>query len=87
MYICLPVMTRNTVDLKDEIVTKIDQKFIDFNITIMAELREQIKQKVWEALKKEIKEREEQLFVLSETCKKLSEASEWAEWTVWIRTI
>ena len=59
MYICLPVMTRNTVDLKDEIVTKIDQKFIDFNITIMAELREQIKQKVWEALKKEIKEREE----------------------------
>ena len=42
----MPVMTRNTVDLKDEIVTKIDQKFIDFNITVMAELREQIKQKV-----------------------------------------
>ena len=48
----MPVMTRNMVDLKDEILTKIDEKFNDFKI-------DQIKQEVSEALEKEIKKREE----------------------------
>ena len=52
-------MTRNMVDLKDEILTKVDEKFNDFKIAIIVELREQIKQEVSKALEKEIKKREE----------------------------
>ena len=55
----MPVMIRNMVDLQDEILIKIDEKFNDFKITIIAEIREQIKQEVSEALKKEIKTRVE----------------------------
>ena len=51
-------MTRNTVDLQDEILTKIDQKFRDFKIAIIAGIREQIKQEVSEAFNKVIKKRE-----------------------------
>ena len=51
-------MTRNTVDLQDEILTKIDQKFHDFKIAIIAGIREQIKQEVSEAFSKVIKKRE-----------------------------
>ena len=40
----MPVMTRSMVDLKDEVLTKIGNKLNDFKITIIAELREQIKQ-------------------------------------------
>lgn len=40
----MPVMTRSMVDLKVEVLTKIGNKLNDFKITIMAELREQIKQ-------------------------------------------
>ena len=40
-------------------MTKIDEKFNDFKIAIIAEIREQIKQEVSEALEKEIKKREE----------------------------
>ena len=40
-------------------MTKIDEKFNDFKIAIIAEIREQIKQDVSEALEKEIKKREE----------------------------
>ena len=54
-----PVMTRNMVYLKDEILLKIDEKFNDFKIAIIAEIRDQIKQEVSEALEKEIKKREE----------------------------
>ena len=36
-------------------MTKIDEKFNDFKIAIIAEIREQIKQEVSEALEKEIK--------------------------------
>ena len=52
-------MTRNMVDLQGEILTKIDEKFNDFKITIIAGIREQIKQGVPKALEKEIKKREE----------------------------
>ena len=45
--------------LKDEILTKVDEKFNDFKIAIIVELREQIKQEVSKALEKEIKKREE----------------------------
>ena len=38
----MPVMTRNMVDLNNEILTKIDQKFNDFKIAIIAEIRNQI---------------------------------------------
>ena len=55
----MPVMTRNMVDLEDEILTKIDEKFSDFKTAIMIEIREQIKQEVSVALEKEIKKREE----------------------------
>ena len=40
-------------------MTKIDEKFNDFKIAIIAEIREQIKREVSEALEKEIKKREE----------------------------
>ena len=48
----MPVTTRNMVDLKDELLTKIDEKFNDFKIAIIAEIRDQIKQEVSEALEK-----------------------------------
>ena len=51
----IPVLTRNVVDLKDEILTKINKRLI----AIIAEIRDQIKQEVSEALQKEIKKREE----------------------------
>ena len=37
-------MNRNMVDFKDEILKKIEEKINDFKITIIAEIREQIKQ-------------------------------------------
>ena len=54
----MPVMTRNMVDLQDEILTKADEKFNDFKITIIAEIKNQIKEDVSEDLEKEIKKRE-----------------------------
>ena len=66
-------------DLKDEILTRIDKKFNDFKIAMIAEIRDQIKQQVSEALEKEIKKREElesTVSTLSGRCKKLSETSE-----------
>ena len=37
-------MNRNMVDFKDEHLKKIEEKINDFKITIIAEIREQIKQ-------------------------------------------
>ena len=54
----LPALARNKVDLQDEILTKIDEKFNNFKTAIIAEIREQIKQEVSVALEKEIKKRE-----------------------------
>ena len=48
----MPVMTRNMVDLKDEILAKLDEKFNDFKVAIIAEITDQIKQEVSEALEK-----------------------------------
>ena len=48
----MPVMTRNMVDLKDEILAKLDEKFNNFKVAIIAEIRDQIKQEVSEALEK-----------------------------------
>ena len=53
-------MTRNMFDLKDEVLTKIEEEFNDFKIAIITEIRDQIKQEVLEALEKEIKKKEEQ---------------------------
>ena len=53
-------MTRNMFDLKDEVLTKIEEEFNDFKIAIITEIRDQIKQEVSEALEKEIKKKEEQ---------------------------
>ena len=55
----MPVMTRNMFDLKDEVLTKIEEEFNDFKIVIITEIRDQIKQEVSEALEKEIKKKEE----------------------------
>ena len=55
----MPVMTRNMFDLKDEVLTKIEEEFNDLKIVIITEIRDQIKQEVSEALEKEIKKKEE----------------------------
>ena len=52
-------MALSMVELKDEILTKVDEKFSDFKIAIIAKLREQIKQELSEALEKEIKKKEQ----------------------------
>ena len=52
-------MALSMVELKDEILTKVDEKFNDFKIAIIAKLREQIKQELSEALEKEIKKKEQ----------------------------
>ena len=52
-------MTRNMFDLKDEVLTKVEEEFNDFKIAIITEIRDQIKQEVSEALEKEIKKKEE----------------------------
>ena len=42
----MPVMTRNIVDLKYDILTKVDEKFNHFDIEVWAETRDQIKKEV-----------------------------------------
>ena len=54
----MSVMTRNMVDLKDGILTKIDKKFNNFKITITVKLREQIPQEVSKALEQNKKRNE-----------------------------
>ena len=51
----MPLMTRNMVNLEDDILTKIDEKCRDFKTAIIIEIREQTKQEVSVALEKEIK--------------------------------
>ena len=53
----MPAVTRKMVDLKDEILSKIDQKFNE--LKLLSELKDQIKKEVSEAIKTEIKKREE----------------------------
>ena len=53
----MPAVTRKMADLKDEILSKIDQKFKE--LKFLSELKYQIKKEVSEAIKTEIKKREE----------------------------
>ena len=53
----MTAVTRNMTDLKDEILSKIDQKFNE--LKLLSELKDQIKKEVSEAIKTEIKKREE----------------------------
>ena len=53
--VAMPLMTRNMVNLEDDILKKIDEKCSDFKTAIIIEIREQTKQEVSVALEKEIK--------------------------------
>ena len=53
----MSAVTRKIADLKDEILSKIDQKFNE--LKLLSELKDQIKKEVSEAIKTEIKKREE----------------------------
>ena len=46
-------------DLKDEILSKIDDKYSEFKLDIFAELKQQLKIEVAEAFKNEFQKREE----------------------------
>ena len=49
----MPVNTREMADLKDHILSKIDDKFSEFKLDILAELKQQLKIEVAEAFKNE----------------------------------
>ena len=55
----MPVNTRKMDDLKDEILSKIDDKFSEFKLDILADFKQQSKIEVSEAFKNELKKREE----------------------------
>ena len=55
----MPAVTRKMADLKDEILSKIDQKFNKLKLEFLSKLKVQIKKEVSEAIKTEIKKREE----------------------------
>ena len=55
----MPVNTRKMADLKDRILSKIDDKFCEFKFDILAELKQQLKIELAEAFKNELKKREE----------------------------
>ena len=55
----MPVNTRKMADLKDEILSKIDDKFSEFKLDILAELKQQLKTEVIETFKNELKKKEE----------------------------
>ena len=55
----MPVNTRKMADLKDRILSKIDDKFCEFKFDISAELKQQLKIELAEAFKNELKKREE----------------------------
>ena len=55
----MPAVTRKMADLKDEILSKIHRKFNELKLEFLSELKEQIKKEVSQAIKTEIKKREE----------------------------
>ena len=55
----MPVNTRKMADLKDEILSKIDDKFSEFKLDILAELKQQLKTEVIETFINELKKKEE----------------------------
>ena len=52
-------VTGKMADLKDDIVSKIDQKCNSLKVEFLSELKDQIKKQVSGAIKTEIKKREE----------------------------
>ena len=54
----MSAVTRKMADLKDEILSKIDQKFNELKLEFLSELKDQVKKEVSEAIKTEIKKRE-----------------------------
>ena len=44
---CKPAVTRKMADLKDEILSKIDQKFNKLKLEFLSELKDQIKRGFW----------------------------------------
>ena len=69
----MSAVTRKIADLKDEILSKIDQKFNELKLEFLSELKDQIKKEVSEAIKTEIKKREElesTVYLLQEHVKK-----------------
>ena len=55
----MPAVTRKTADLKDKILSNIDQKFNELKLEFLSELKDHIKKEVSEDIKTEIKKREE----------------------------
>ena len=55
----MPVNMRKMADLKGEILSKIDAKFSEFKLDMLAELKQQLKIDVAEAFKNKLKKREE----------------------------
>ena len=55
----MPVNTWKITGLKDEILSKIDDKFSEFKLDILAELKQQLKTEVIETFKNELKKKEE----------------------------
>ena len=55
----MPVSTGKMADLKDEILSKIDDRFSEFKLDILAEIKQQLKIEFAEAFKNELKKREQ----------------------------
>ena len=51
----MPVNTRKMADLKDEILSEIDDKFSEFKSDILSKLKQQLKIEVEEACRSELK--------------------------------
>ena len=55
----MPAVTRKMADLKDKILSNIDQKFNELKLKFLSKLKDHIKKEVSEDIKTEIKKREE----------------------------
>ena len=67
----MPVNTRKMADLKDEILSSIDDKFSEFNIDNLAELKLQLKIEIAVVFKNELKKKGRvrvNSFIASATC-------------------
>ena len=53
----MPVNTRKMADLKEEILSKVDDKFSEFKPDILSKLKQQLKIEVEEAFRSELKKR------------------------------
>ena len=53
----MPAVTRKMAELKEETLSKIDQKFNELKLNFLNDMKDQIKKEVSEAIKTEIKKR------------------------------